>query len=145
MSELLISSFLVSDVCESLISLKSNEPCERIPHFAHQKWATMSDSLRSLIGNERCERIAHQKWANELIAHFLTELLIHSFLDKKQAIRSKIKSAKCNYTDTFHDFYFQCKDNNFILRFTPYFFDGWKIGIYSILKEELCWRYFFTV
>ena len=37
MSESLISSFLVSDVSESLISLKSNEQCERITHFAHQK------------------------------------------------------------------------------------------------------------
>ena len=49
------------------------ERCEWIAHFAHQKWATMSDSLRSLRGNERCERIthfAHQKWANEWIAHF---------------------------------------------------------------------------
>ena len=53
----LISSFLVSDVSESLISLKSNERCERIAQVAHQKWATMSDSLRSLRGNER-------SWAN---------------------------------------------------------------------------------
>ena len=57
--------------CESLISLISDEWCERIAHFAHQKWATMRDSLKSLRGNERCERIthfAHQKWANEWIA-----------------------------------------------------------------------------
>ena len=47
----LISSFLVSDVSESLIWLKSNEWCERIAHFDHQKWATMSDSLRLLRGN----------------------------------------------------------------------------------------------
>ena len=59
MSKSPISSFLVSDVSESLISLKSNERCERIAHFAHQKWANMSDLLRSLRGNERCERIAH--------------------------------------------------------------------------------------
>ena len=57
MSKSLISSFLVSDVSESLISLKSNEQCERIAHFALQKWATMSDWLRSLRGNER-------SWAN---------------------------------------------------------------------------------
>ena len=37
MSESLISSFLVSDVSESLISLKSNERCERIAHFAQIK------------------------------------------------------------------------------------------------------------
>ena len=46
MSESLISSFLVSDVSESLISLKSTEWCERIAQVAHQKWATMSDLLR---------------------------------------------------------------------------------------------------
>ena len=40
MSESLISSFLVSDVSESLILLKSNERCERIAHFVHKK---MSD------------------------------------------------------------------------------------------------------
>ena len=39
MSESLISSFLVSDVSELLISLKSNEQCERIAQFAHKKWA----------------------------------------------------------------------------------------------------------
>ena len=72
-SFLLISSFLVSDVSESLISLKSNEQCEWIAHFGHQKWVTMSDLLRLIRGNERCEQIAHfayQKWANERIAHF---------------------------------------------------------------------------
>ena len=56
-SESLISSFLVSDVSESLRSLTKNERCERITQVAHQKWATMSDSLRSLRGNERL-------WAN---------------------------------------------------------------------------------
>ena len=81
-SFLLISSFLVSDVSESLISLKSNEGCEWIAHFTHQKWATMSDALRSLRGNERCERIvhfAHQKWVNEWIAHFF-EQIAHSLI-----------------------------------------------------------------
>ena len=61
--------------------LKSNERCEGIAQVAHQKWATMSDLLRSLIKNERCERIAqvtHQKWANERIARFLSESLIRS-------------------------------------------------------------------
>ena len=94
-SFLLIYSFLLSDVSESLISLKSNEWCEWIAHFAHQKWATMSNSLRLLRGNEWCERIAHfahQKWANEWIAHFF-EQIIRSFLDKKRAIHSEIKWA----------------------------------------------------
>ena len=57
MSESLISFFLVSNVSESLILLQSNERCERITHFAHQKWATMSDLLRLLRWNERL-------WAN---------------------------------------------------------------------------------
>ena len=63
----------MSDVSESLISLKSNERCEWIAQFAHQKWSTMSDSLRLFI--------------------FLSESLIHSFFDKKRAIRSEIKWA----------------------------------------------------
>ena len=36
-SFLLISSYLVSDVSELLISLKSNERCERMAQFAQQK------------------------------------------------------------------------------------------------------------
>ena len=65
----LISSFLVSDVNEALISLKSNERCEQIAQVAQQKWATMSNSLRSLGGNEllfgqkRAIR-SEFKWAN---------------------------------------------------------------------------------
>ena len=51
MSESLISSFLVSDVSESLRSLTKNERCERIAQVPHQKWATMSNLLRSLRGN----------------------------------------------------------------------------------------------
>ena len=50
MSESLISSFLVSDVSESLISLKSNEWCEQIA------------------------QVAYQKWANEWIAHFFERI-----------------------------------------------------------------------
>ena len=51
MSKSLIFAFLMSDVSESLISLKSNERCEQIAQVAHQKWATMSNSLTSLRGN----------------------------------------------------------------------------------------------
>ena len=39
MSESLISSFLVSDVSESLRSLTKNEWCEQIAQVAHQKRA----------------------------------------------------------------------------------------------------------
>ena len=61
MSESLISSFLVSDVSESLRSLTKNERCEQISQVAHQKRATMSDSLRSLRGDERIAQVAQQK------------------------------------------------------------------------------------
>ena len=83
-SFLLISSFLVSDVSESLISLKSNEQCKRIAQVAHQKWVTMTDSLRLLRENER-------SWANR--SGCSPKSLICSFLDKIPAIRSEIKWA----------------------------------------------------
>ena len=54
MSESLITSFLMSDVSESLRSLTKNERCEQIAQVAHQKWAICSGPLR---GNERL-------WAN---------------------------------------------------------------------------------
>ena len=64
-------------------SFRSNQMSdEQMAHFAHQKWATMSVSLRSLRGNERCEQIAHvahQKWANEWIVHFF-ERIAHSLI-----------------------------------------------------------------
>ena len=44
---------------------------ERIAQVAQLSWAIMSDSLRSLRGNELCEWIthfAHKKWANERFA-----------------------------------------------------------------------------
>ena len=52
MSNLLIPSFLVSDVSKSLRLLTKNERCEPIAQVAHQKWAIMSDLLRSFRGNE---------------------------------------------------------------------------------------------
>ena len=77
MSELLISSFLVSNVSESLRLLTKNERCEQIAQVAHQKWVNMSNSITSLRGNEwswanrseemsdreQIAQIAHQKWA----------------------------------------------------------------------------------
>ena len=76
MSDLLIPSFLVSDVSESLRLLTKNERCEQIAQVAHQKWATMSDSLRSLRGNERLWVNCSGWWANEWIAHFF-ERIVH--------------------------------------------------------------------
>ena len=86
MSDSLIPSFLVSDVSESLRSLTKNERCERIAQVAHQKWATMSDSLRSLRGNERSwanrsgrspkmSEWANRSffWANRSFAHFFAK------------------------------------------------------------------------
>ena len=100
----LISSFLMSDVSDSLT----------ITHFLWAMWANCSgrsskmsdvrESLLSLTKNERpwairshrsekmsdCEQIAlvaHQKWANEWIALFLSESLKRPFLGKKRAIR----------------------------------------------------------
>ena len=99
MSESLIFAhflFLMSNVSESLISLKSNERCERIPHFAHKNerpWAIhsgrseeMSDVSKSLISLTKNERMSES-----LI--FFSESLIRSFFDKKRAIRSEIKWA----------------------------------------------------
>ena len=57
----------MSDVSESLSSLRGNEQCERIAHFAHQK---ISESQI-----------------------FFSESLIRLFFDKKRAIRSEIKWA----------------------------------------------------
>ena len=60
MSESLISSFLVSDVSESLISLTKNE----------RPWAICSGRSEEMSDHERIPQVAHQKWANEWIAHF---------------------------------------------------------------------------
>ena len=81
MSELLISSFLVSVVSESLKSLTKNE---RFAHVAQRKWAILSESLRSLTKNEQM--------SESLI--FLSKSLIHSFLGKKRAIRSEKRMSK---------------------------------------------------
>ena len=83
MSESLISSFLVSDVSKLLRSLTKYERCERIAQVAHQKWATKSNSLRSLRGNVRlwanCSGCSPKMsqwvncsffWANRPFAHF---------------------------------------------------------------------------
>ena len=108
MSDSLISSFLVSDVSELLISLKSNERCERIPHFAHQKWATMSDSLRSLRGNERMSDSLKKFWLKNLKSCFLVCFLYDFFylvsyvskllrsLTKMSDVRESLKSLTKN-------------------------------------------------
>ena len=90
---LLISSFLVSDMSESLILLNSNEQCERIAHIAHQKWAICSGRSEEMSNHERIAQATHQKWANEWNAHFF-ERIAHSLIfEQKRAIRSDIKWA----------------------------------------------------
>ena len=82
MSDLLIQSFLVSDVSKSLRSLTKNEQCERIAQVTHQKWATMSESLRSLRVNERlwANRSGRSpkmsEWANRSFFEWITHSLI---------------------------------------------------------------------
>ena len=73
MSKSLISSFLVSDVSESLRSLTKNERCEWIAQVAHQKWAIRSGRSEEMSDHE----VAQQKWANEWIAQFF-ERIAHS-------------------------------------------------------------------
>ena len=79
LSNLLIPSFLMSDVIESLRLLTKNERCEQIPHVPHQKWVTKSESLRSLTKNER-------------IVHFLSESLVGSFAKNEMKTDEQIPS-----------------------------------------------------
>ena len=80
MSKSLISSFLESDVSESLRLLIKNE---RFAHIAQRKWAIVSELLRLPTKNER-----------------MSESLISSFLGKKQAIHSENRwtnSQPCSF------------------------------------------------
>ena len=55
---------------------------EQIAQVPQRKWATVSNLLTSLRGNERCEQIAHfahQQWVNEWISHFF-EWIAHSLI-----------------------------------------------------------------
>ena len=67
MSNLLIPSFLVSDVSELLRSLTKNDDVTR-------EWIA---------------QVAHQKWANHSFLEQLANSLICSFFRKKRAIRSE--------------------------------------------------------
>ena len=89
-----IRSFAHRLFAHLLRSLKSNEQlwairsdrsgqrsnCEPIAQVTHEKWATVSDSLRSLMINEQT--------SESLI--FLSKLLICCFAHKQQAIRSNL-------------------------------------------------------
>ena len=52
LSDSLIPSLLMSNVSKLPRSLTKNEGCGQIAQVAHQKWATLSDSLRSQTKNE---------------------------------------------------------------------------------------------
>ena len=76
MSNSLILSFLISDVSESLRSLTIIEQCEQIAQVAHKKWATMSDSLRSLTNNEQIREslvFFSKSLTRSLFAHFFAK------------------------------------------------------------------------
>ena len=76
MNKLLISSFLVSDVSESLRSLTKNERPWAIRSGRSEEMSDVSELLILLTKNERM--------SESLI--FLSESLIRSFLGKKQMI-----------------------------------------------------------
>ena len=61
--------------------------CEEIAEVAHDKKATMSNLLRSLMTKEQRERfiqVAQDKRTNEQIACFLSKLLICAFAHKNK-------------------------------------------------------------
>ena len=76
-SNFLILSFLMSDVSKLLRSLTRNEWCERIAQVAHQQWATMSNSLRSLTKKYQPKIEGMSKslvvLANRSFAHFFAK------------------------------------------------------------------------
>ena len=78
MSDSLISSFLMSDVSESLRSLTKNEWPWVICSGRSEEMSDVSESLFLLTKN-------HEKWANH--SFFWVN---RSFFDKKRAIRSEI-------------------------------------------------------
>ena len=61
--------------------------CER---FTQDKWATVSESLRSLMSKERFAQVAHEKWAIRSKFFGLKSYFLYIFctLKKKRAIRS---------------------------------------------------------
>ena len=73
----------MSDVSKSLRSLTKNERWEQIAQVAHQKWATMSDFLRSLtkMSDSLRSLTKNERMSESLV--FSSELLIHSFFCKK--------------------------------------------------------------
>ena len=82
---------------------------KRFAQVAHQKWGTMSESLRSLTTNE---------WMSESLV-YLSKSLLRSFFRKKRAIRSEnqwANSQPCkmntNHMSAGYNFYFLEKGQN---------------------------------
>ena len=55
-------------IAHLLILLNQMRDCEWFAQIAQDKWATVSESLRSLKTDERFAQVAHDKWANEPFA-----------------------------------------------------------------------------
>ena len=61
--------------------------CEQFAQIAQDKWATVSDSLRSLMINERMSDLLKKIWQKNLKSSFLV-CFKYGFLFKKWANRS---------------------------------------------------------
>ena len=94
---------------------------ERIAQVAQRKWATVSDSLRSLRGNELCEGIAyfvHQKWGNEQFAQkILAKNLKSCFNMSYIRFIFKKKFEKMSELLIFAHFLFFCEQCEWISHF----------------------------
>ena len=114
-AHLLNAHLLICSFCSNQMS-----DCERFAQITEDKWAAVSELLRSLRGNERpwaifsgrseemsyseqITQVAHQKWANEWIVGFLSESLIRSFLGKKRAISSENQCGIYKTIDPYPD------------------------------------------
>ena len=80
---------------EGLLLLRSLTKNER-------PWAIHSHCSEEMSHRERIAQVAHQKLANELIARFLSESLIRSFLGKKLAICSENRWANSQLCKEFN-------------------------------------------
>ena len=63
-----MTSFLVSNVSESLRSLTKNKRCEGMAQVAHQKWAICSGCSQKMSNHERIAQVAHFFTKNERFA-----------------------------------------------------------------------------
>ena len=93
MSYLLIPSFLMIEVSNSLRLLLTNERMSKLLFFlANRSFALLltknEQFAHSLFFNDRCERIAqvaHQKCANEQITHFFEQIAYSLIFSQKMS------------------------------------------------------------